>query len=272
VADLVSSEANPLGPGRVGTRQDFARELTLLREQAGLTVRQVARTVGVQGAHSTIGDWFAGRGIPSMTSRDLLVQVLAACGVSDGQLVQQWLQAWRRVRRVPGHKAGWPEPYRGLASFQIEDAGWFFGRQVLTTQLLARLADLRAAGGGVQVVVGASGSGKSSLLRAGLIPALRSGKVTGSEIWTVVLFTPGSRPVNELAAKLAALSGVPAGEMAEAMRAVPGRCAGYARQAATAATRQSAGDDLDPVDTRDDGLVSDRPGGWPVPPLSGLSS
>ena len=53
------------------------RELTLLREQAGLTVRQVASKVGVQGAHSTIGDWFAGRGLPSTSSVELLMALLA---------------------------------------------------------------------------------------------------------------------------------------------------------------------------------------------------
>ena len=120
----MSPKVEPPGADRVETRQDFARELTLLREQAGLTVRQVASKVGVQGARSTIGDWFAGRRLPSMTSRDLLVQVqvLAVCGFSDGRLVEQWLQAWWRVRRVPGHRVEGPEPYRGLASFQPEDA------------------------------------------------------------------------------------------------------------------------------------------------------
>ena len=250
----VPPEVGPPDLGQVGTRQDFARELTLLREQAGLTVRQVASRVGVQGAHSTIGDWFAGRGLPSMASRDLLVQVLAVCGVDDGGLVEQWLQAWRRVRRAPGRRAGRLgrlEPYRGLASYQPEDAGWFFGRRALTDQLLARLADLHAGGGGVQVVVGASGSGKSSLLRAGLIPALHAGRVVGSETWPVMLFTPGSRPMDELAAKLAALTGVPAGDIADAMRADLGQCAEYARQIAAATAGQGAGGDPSPVDTGD---------------------
>src|SRR5262249_45369802 len=85
-------------PDRVRTRPDFARELTLLRERASLTVRQVAAKVDARSAHSTIGDWFAGRGLPSPTSRDLLVRVLEVCGVGDAVLVEQWLQAWRRVR------------------------------------------------------------------------------------------------------------------------------------------------------------------------------
>lgn len=246
MSDPVSREVDGPHPARVGTRQDFARELTVLREQAGLTVRQVASKVGVQGAHSTIGDWFAGRGLPSITSRDLLVRVLAVCGISDAALIEQWLQAWQRVRRASGPRVGAPEPYRGLASFQPEDADWFFGRETLTNQLLAHLADLHAAGGGVQVVVGASGSGKSSLLRAGLIPALYTGRVPGSASWPVLLFTPGARPMDELATKLAALTSLSAAEIAELTRADPGRCAEYSRQAATAG--QNAGDDSNPID------------------------
>ncbi|MGH3930368.1 MAG: ATP-binding protein, partial [Pseudonocardiaceae bacterium] len=190
-------------------------------------------------------------GLPSTSSRELLVQVLAVCGVSDARLVKQWLQAWQRVRRSPGRRIGGPEPYRGLVSFQVEDADWFFGRQALIAQLLSCLADLHAAGGGVQIVVGASGSGKSSLLRAGLIPALRAGRVPGSVRWPVVLFSPGSRPVDELAAKLAALTAIPADEIAEVIRADPSRCAGYARRATTAAAGLDAGGDPSLLDTTD---------------------
>jgi transcriptional regulator with XRE-family HTH domain len=256
----MSSDIDPASPGRIGTRQDFARELTLLRERAGLTVRQIASKVGVQGAHSTIGDWFAGRGLPSITSRDLLVRVLAACGVRDAELIEQWLQAWRRVRRVPGPRSGGPEPYRGLASFQVDDASWFFGRRALTGQLLARLADLHAAGGGVQVVVGASGSGKSSLLRAGLIPALLAGEIAGSARWTVVLLTPGSRPVEELATKLTVLTGVPANEIADAIRADSTQSARLTRQAAPPTARQGMGGDPSPVDTGEGGVARDTKG------------
>jgi WD40 repeat protein/transcriptional regulator with XRE-family HTH domain len=235
-------------PDRIRTRQDFARELTLLREQAGLTVRQVAGRADAHGAHSTIGDWFAGRGLPSASSRELLVRVLEVCGASDAGLAGQWVQAWRRVRRAPGRRASGPEPYRGLASFQVEDADWFFGRQALTGQLIGRLDGLRAAGGGVQVVVGASGSGKSSLLRAGMIPALQAGTLPGSATWPVVLFTPGSRPVNELAASLAALTGAQAYEVAEMIRTDPDRCAGYARRATTAIAEGAGGSDACAVD------------------------
>jgi transcriptional regulator with XRE-family HTH domain len=213
----------------VRTRQDFARELTLLREQAGLTVRQVADKAGVYGAHSTIGDWFAGRGLPSTSSGDLLVQVLEVCGVTDAGSVEQWRQAWRRVRRAPGRRAAGPEPYRGLASFQPEDAEWFFGRDRLIRELVDRLADLHAAGGGALLVVGASGSGKSSLLRAGVIPALRAGQVHGCAE-PVLLLTPGAHPVGSLAAQLAEFVDAPADEIAKVVRADPEQCAGYTRQ------------------------------------------
>jgi type II secretory pathway predicted ATPase ExeA len=58
-----------------------------------------------------------------------------------------------------------------LASFQPEHAEWFFGREAMTAELVDRLAATHAAGGGIQVVVGASGSGKSSVLRAGHLGA-----------------------------------------------------------------------------------------------------
>jgi hypothetical protein len=176
-----------------------------------------------------------------MASRELLVKVLRVCGVGDAELVEQWLQAWRRVRRAPGHRAG-PQPYRGMASFQPEDAAWFFGRRALTDQLLARLVDLHTAGGGVHVVVGASGSGKSSLLRAGLIHELHSGRIPGSEKWSVLLFTPGSRPVDELATMLTTLTDTSTSDIAEAIRADPNQCAEYFRQTATAMVEQNAED------------------------------
>jgi transcriptional regulator with XRE-family HTH domain len=121
VSASTSAKAGSPAPGRIRTRQGFAHELTLLREQAGLTVRQVAGKTGALSAHSTIGDWCAGRSLPSLASRELFRQVVQACGVSDNQVLEEWHQAWLRVRRVPGRPPG-HEPYRGLASFQAEDA------------------------------------------------------------------------------------------------------------------------------------------------------
>jgi WD40 repeat protein/transcriptional regulator with XRE-family HTH domain len=207
MTDLAPTECDSPHPARIHTRHDFARELTLLREQANLSIRQIATKVRVQGAHSTIGDWFAGQSLPSKSSEALLIKVLNACGVDDLEAVRQWRQALLRVRRAPGPRGPGPAPYRGLLSFQIEDADWFFGRDALTTHLIDRLNSLSAAGGGIQVVVGASGSGKSSLLRAGLIPALRAGRLSGTSDWTPLLFVPGVHPARELADRLAQLPG-----------------------------------------------------------------
>jgi WD40 repeat protein len=201
------SDSEPPGPDRIRTRREFADALTRLREQADLTVRQVAGKADVQRGHSTVGDWFAGAGLPSASSVDTFVKVLKACGVGDPDVVEEWLRAWRRVRRPPGPRTESAEPYRGLAAFQPEEAEWFFGRTELTADLIHRVAALAAHGrGGVQLVVGASGTGKSSLLRAGLVPALRTGEVPGLHGCRMSLFSPGSDPLGELARQKQALT------------------------------------------------------------------
>ena len=60
-------------------------------------------------------------------------------------------------------------PYRGLAAFEEHDAGYFFGREAATTQVLERMSQ-HLAGTGPLMVSGVSGAGKSSLLRAGVLP------------------------------------------------------------------------------------------------------
>ena len=85
-------------------------------------------------------------------------------------------------------------PYKGLAAFQQDDAALFFGRSELVDQLVARL--LRSP---VLVVGGPSGSGKSSVVRAGLLPALAGGALAGSERWTARILTPGRDPQTALA-------------------------------------------------------------------------
>ena len=84
-------------------------------------------------------------------------------------------------------------PYKGLAAFQPEDARYFFGREALVDEVVRRIQLNR-----VLVVGGPSGSGKSSLVRAGLIPALNAGALRDSETWRIALFTPGRDPIAEL--------------------------------------------------------------------------
>ncbi|MEV8509891.1 hypothetical protein AB0368_34405 [Actinoplanes sp. NPDC051475] len=85
-------------------------------------------------------------------------------------------------------------PYPGLAPFDAEFHRWFFGRDRLVATLLDRL-DGRTRTGGLQVVIAPSGAGKSSLLRAGLLPRLGQGALPGSAAWPTVVLTPGADPL-----------------------------------------------------------------------------
>jgi WD40 repeat protein/DNA-binding SARP family transcriptional activator len=98
-------------------------------------------------------------------------------------------------------------PYKGLACFDGADAPWFCGRDRLVATLVAEVAVSRFV-----AVVGASGSGKSSLVRAGLIPALTAGALPGSERWTPVIISPGSDPVGSLADGLSRMTDDSVGE------------------------------------------------------------
>ena len=89
-------------------------------------------------------------------------------------------------------------PFRGLAPFDAAHADYFFGRERLTAELVARLI-----GSTLLAVVGPSGSGKSSAVRAGLLPALADGVVPGSERWRRAVMRPGERPLAELSRTLA---------------------------------------------------------------------
>lgn len=84
-------------------------------------------------------------------------------------------------------------PYKGLAAYQPEDAEAFFGRERLIDELVHRMKTER-----VLIVGGPSGSGKSSLVRAGLLPALKAGALSGSADWPIALMTPGRDPLIEL--------------------------------------------------------------------------
>jgi DNA-binding SARP family transcriptional activator/WD40 repeat protein len=85
-------------------------------------------------------------------------------------------------------------PYKGLARYEQDDAVVFRGRDRLVGTLVTSLVDHR-----LLVVSGSSGAGKSSVVRAGLLPALRAGEITGSAAWHPVVVVPGAHPVDGLA-------------------------------------------------------------------------
>ncbi|MGW4797100.1 nSTAND1 domain-containing NTPase, partial [Nonomuraea sp. NPDC004297] len=135
-------------------------------------------------------------------------------------------------------------PYQGLAPFGPEQAVLFHGRGTATARLLAMVTAERAEGGLI-VVTGASGAGKSSLLHAGLLPALTaaSGDPGGCPSWPQVCFTPGERPLQELAVQLAVRCGADPDVVLGELRADPARARVRARQvlAAEAIRRRLGG-------------------------------
>ena len=94
-----------------------------------------------------------------------------------------------------------PNPYKGLRAFDEADAPDFFGRADLVEQVLGRLAGTDPSSRLV-LVVGGSGTGKSSVVRAGLLPRLRQGAVDGSAAWFITTMLPGASPFEALAEAL----------------------------------------------------------------------
>lgn len=103
-----------------------------------------------------------------------------------------------------------PCPYQGLSAFQEKDAALFFGRENFTNQLVEAVENKKLV-----AVIGASGSGKSSVVLAGLIPRLRQ-----QENWLIASLRPGSTPFENLA-KALGLPEAEATELAEGIRSLP---------------------------------------------------
>jgi DNA-binding SARP family transcriptional activator/WD40 repeat protein len=118
-------------------------------------------------------------------------------------------------------------PYKGLVAFEPEDSGLFFGREATVALLIDRLATAR-----LLAVVGASGTGKSSLVRAGVVAALRKDALPGSSTWPTLLMSPGAHPLAELAAHLSLRAGVPVGSLLDDLAGEPRALDLAARQAA----------------------------------------
>ncbi|GLX37473.1 hypothetical protein Sros01_35460 [Streptomyces roseochromogenus] len=102
-------------------------------------------------------------------------------------------------------------PYRGLESFTEEHAKWFEGRTDAVRQVLANLAEQRR----VTLLLGPSGSGKSSLVRAGVLPALAAGELPGSDRWLPIVARPRQDLLTEL--ERAGLAGAATAGIAEAV-------------------------------------------------------
>ncbi|PAZ14101.1 hypothetical protein CLM62_21955 [Streptomyces sp. SA15] len=178
----------PVDPD-AGPIQRLAHDLRALREKAGKpTYREMARRANY--STSALSHAAAGEQLPSLAVVRAYAQALDADA-------EEWEERWRLAKdaveeeteTVPEADAGDASPpYRGLARFEPSDSDLFFGRGRLVGELLDLVREHRFA-----AVFGPSGSGKSSLLRAGLIPALRD--ASGDRRPAVVrVLTPGERP------------------------------------------------------------------------------
>ena len=124
-------------------------------------------------------------------------------GVPDG--VEDLLRALRGAApALLGETVSDVCPYRGLEAFDEEHAADFFGREGDVARVIERLRS-----GRFLAIVGPSGSGKSSLARAGVIPAIRHGGVQGGEQWRTLDMAPGASPLAALAGRLGELGGSP---------------------------------------------------------------
>lgn len=178
-----------LGSSSASERQILTAATTqVLAESAGWPGRvheaalRWGRRAAMQRIESAVGQ--ADRAAMSLSS--------AREELSDGVVM---LARTGRDGAAPVDEAPLPDlcPWRGLEHYDIEDGPWFCGRERLVAELVARLAGSRLLG-----VVGASGSGKSSAVRAGLLASLADDVLPGSATWARVVIRPGEHPMREL--------------------------------------------------------------------------
>ncbi|MEU9387817.1 ATP-binding protein, partial [Streptomyces sp. NPDC048279] len=226
-----------------GARTAFAERLALLYKEAGNPpLKRVAEAVDrlhrvdergrpVRVSAQRISDWRRAKNVPAQfVALSAVLQVLIPQArrsqptpVSSGLYdLPQWQKLWERAVADPVGELPVPQaaeeteapapadgvcPYRGLASYRHEDARWFFGRERSTDALVAQLRSAREAGGLV-MLVGASGAGKSSLLNAGVVTALQNGVLAADEGRPpeVLQLVPGTDPVKELSRRIPELA------------------------------------------------------------------
>lgn len=197
----------PVDPD-AGPVQRLAWQLRQLRERAGSpSYRRLARAAHYSA--STLAEAAKGDRLASL-------EVTLAYAAALGGDVEEWRARWTATAGEVAQLYPAPEevdercPYQGLSAFQPEQAEWFFGRSHLVERLVATVGRRPFAG-----VFGASGSGKSSLLRAGLIGTLTTDKAAAQR-WRIMLMTPSERPLDALSEQVAKLSGADIEQVREA--------------------------------------------------------
>jgi WD40 repeat protein/transcriptional regulator with XRE-family HTH domain len=217
----------------------FGERLRACRAAAGLSQEGLAGRSGV--SVRAIRDMERGR--TRWPNYESVRRLADALGLA-GQEREGFLELARRPVAGPA-PAPVPVtiPYRGLSAFGEQDAGLFFGREDAAGRVL-ELMSAALGGAGLVVVSGVSGAGKSSLLRAGVLPRLRQAGLAAAPeaaAWPALVFTPGHSPLTELAVRIAPLARADAAALRGQLTADPAGFAVTARQAALAAADAGPG-------------------------------
>ena len=191
VAQLTEREQEVLNHLVQGlSNNEIAQQLVITLATVKWHLRQVYRKLGV-------------RGRAQATARALEV----------GLVADRWGQQLAQDSTVT-YLPHLENPYKGLHAFEAADFRDFYGRDNLVSKLLGRLEE-EVTGSRFLAVVGPSGSGKSSVVKAGLIPALWKGKLPDSEKWFTIEMLPGTHPLDELEVALMRVSTESVGNLHE---------------------------------------------------------
>jgi WD40 repeat protein/transcriptional regulator with XRE-family HTH domain len=171
----------------------FGDLLKYLRRRTGVTQRELSIAVGYSDAQiSRLEQNERLPDLATLTARFLPVLMLE----DHPDVAERLLELAANMRREDAPASGLP-PYKGLYFFDETDADMFFGREELTASLVNRLTSGLEVDHRFLAVIGASGSGKSSVVRAGLIPTLRWEKTSSG--WPIDIITPTAKPLEALA-------------------------------------------------------------------------
>jgi serine/threonine protein kinase len=187
-----------------------ARSSRTIKEQLHIATLYQRRLVAIWADGDEIADMLPGEGEQTVPMKlidaragryEEALDELLACLHEESDLVEESLAEPVEEPR---------NPYKGLRAFTEDDAADFFGREALTQELIEKVQSLLAvtqadrSRGRLLAVIGASGSGKSSVVMAGLLPRLQLGALQGSEQWLYLEpMVPGARPLEALALTLA---------------------------------------------------------------------
>jgi transcriptional regulator with XRE-family HTH domain len=208
----------------------FAGLLRLLRAEARLTQEELAKAAGL--SPRSVSD--LERGINRTARKDTAELLAGALDLAEpvravfvaaarGRAPAAQVLAAVRGQAAPAHGPAWAGcPYLGLVPFEERDARVYYGRSELAAQLVQRLVE-RLDGTGILLVAGESGTGKSSLLKAGLMSRLAAGALgRGSERWPRRVIRPTDSPLRELAMQLADVADAGPVSVYRSLSAAPG--------------------------------------------------